>query len=76
MIVLMALSLPGLVSGAVFVETVFAWPGMGRLLVQAVSSRDYPLVLGTAVFYGAAVIFANLVADLLLPVVDPRRRSQ
>ncbi len=76
LIVLSALSLPGLVSGAVFVESVFAWPGMGRTMVQAISNRDYPLVLGSALIYGTVVIFANLAADLLLPVVDPRRRAQ
>jgi peptide/nickel transport system permease protein len=76
LIVLSALALPGLISGAVFVESVFAWPGMGRTMVQAISNRDYPLVLGSALIYGAVVIFANLLADLLLPVVDPRRRAQ
>jgi peptide/nickel transport system permease protein len=74
LVVLVALSLPGVVSGAVFVESVFAWPGMGRTMIQAISARDYPLVLGIALIYGTIVIFANLVADLLLPVVDPRRR--
>jgi peptide/nickel transport system permease protein len=75
LIVLVALSLPGIVSGAVFVETVFAWPGMGRALVLAISSRDYPLVMGAALIYGTLVIFSNLAADLLLPLVDPRRRQ-
>ena len=76
LVVLVALSLPGVVSGAVFVESVFAWPGMGRTMIQAISARDYPLVLGIALIYGTIVIFANLVADLLLPVVDPRRRRE
>jgi peptide/nickel transport system permease protein len=76
LVVLMALSLPGVVSGAVFVESVFAWPGMGRAMLLAISSRDYPLVMGIALMYGGVVIFANLAADLLLPVVDPRRRAQ
>jgi peptide/nickel transport system permease protein len=75
MVVLLALSLPGLISGAVFVESVFAWPGMGRTMVQAISARDYPLILGIALIYGSVVIFANLAADLMLPVVDPRRRA-
>ena len=75
LVVLAALSLPGLVSGAVFVESVFAWPGMGRTMVQAISARDYPLVMGIALIYGAVVIFANLAADLILPMVDPRRRQ-
>ena len=48
LIVLFALSLPGLVAGSIFVESVFAWPGMGRLMVNAIVSRDYPLVMGAA----------------------------
>ena len=72
---LFALSLPGLVAGSIFVETVFAWPGMGRLMVNAIVARDYPVVMGAAVVYAALVIFANLAGDLALPLVDPRRRA-
>lgn len=74
LVVLFALSLPGLVAGSIFVESVFAWPGMGRLMVNAIVARDYPLVMGAAVVYTTIVLFANLAGDLLLPVVDPRRR--
>jgi peptide/nickel transport system permease protein len=74
-IVLFALSLPGLVAGSIFVEAVFAWPGMGRLMVNAVVARDYPLVMGAAAVYAALVLAANLAGDLLLPLVDPRRRT-
>jgi peptide/nickel transport system permease protein len=73
MVVLFALSLPGVVAGSIFVESVFAWPGMGRLMVAAISARDYPVVLGASVCYAAIVIFANLAADLALPLLDPRR---
>src|SRR6059058_6131453 len=73
MVVLFALSLPGIVAGSIFVESVFAWPGMGRLMVAAISARDYPVVLGASVCYAAIVILANLVADLALPFLDPRR---
>jgi peptide/nickel transport system permease protein len=73
MVVLFALSLPGVVAGSIFVESVFAWPGMGRLMVTAISARDYPVVLGATVWYAALVIFANLAADLALPLLDPRR---
>jgi len=59
----------------VFVETVFAWPGMGRLLVSSILARDYPVVMGATVLYAALVILANLAGDLALPVLDPRRRS-
>lgn len=73
MVVLFALSLPGVVAGSIFVESVFAWPGMGRLMVTAIAARDYPVVLGATVLYAALVIFANLAADLALPLLDPRR---
>jgi peptide/nickel transport system permease protein len=73
MVVLFALSLPGVVAGSIFVESVFAWPGMGRLMVTAIAARDYPVVLGATVWYAALVIFANLAADLTLPLLDPRR---
>jgi peptide/nickel transport system permease protein len=75
LVVLFALSLPGLVAGSIFVETVFAWPGMGRLMVNAIVARDYPLVMGAAVIYTTIVLFANLAGDLALPLVDPRRRA-
>jgi len=75
MVVLFALSLPGVVAGSIFVESVFAWPGMGRLMVAAISARDYPVVLGATVWYAALVIFANLAADLVLPLLDPRRAA-
>ena len=74
-IVLFALSLPGLVAGSIFVESVFAWPGMGRLMVNAIVARDYPLVMGAAAVYAALVLAANLAGDLMLPLVDPRRRG-
>ena len=75
LVVLFALSLPGLVAGSIFVETVFAWPGMGRLMVNAIVARDYPVVMGAALVYAMIVLFANLAGDLALPIVDPRRRA-
>ena len=75
MLTLLGLWLPILVSGSVFVESVFAWPGMGRVMLSGIASRDYPLVLGATAAYAAIVIVANLAADMLLPVVDPRRQS-
>lgn len=74
LLVLFALALPGVVAGSVFVESVFAWPGIGRAMVGAIAARDYPLVMGATVVYAAVVILANLAADLALPLVDPRRR--
>lgn len=74
LLVLMALALPAMIAGSVFIETVFAWPGMGRAMVSAISARDYPVILAATVLYSGAVILANLFADLLLPLVDPRTR--
>lgn len=75
MVVLFALALPGVVAGSVFVESVFSWPGMGKTMLTAVNARDYPLVMGATVVYAGVVVFANFAADLVLPLVDPRRRS-
>ena len=75
LVVLLALAIPGLLAGSVFVEGVFAWPGMGRVTLAAVAARDYPVILGATAVYAAAVILANLAADLALPLLDPRRRS-
>jgi peptide/nickel transport system permease protein len=75
LIVLAALALPGLVAGSVFVESIFAWPGMGRTMLRAIAARDYPIVMGATLIYAAAVIAANAAVDVLLPVVDPRRRT-
>ena len=74
LVVLFALALPGVVAGSVFVEGVFAWPGVGRAVVQAVGARDYPVVLGATLLYAALTVLANLAADLALPWLDPRRR--
>jgi peptide/nickel transport system permease protein len=69
---LFGLVLPGVVGGSVLVEVLFAWPGMGRLLHQAVLARDAPLVLGCTWAGTVAVILGSLVADLLSALVDPR----
>ncbi|HEY9479088.1 MAG TPA: ABC transporter permease [Gemmatimonadaceae bacterium] len=75
LVVLFALALPGVLAGSVFVETVFAWPGMGQLMVRSILQRDYPVVMGAAALYAALVILANLAGDLALPALDPRRRA-
>jgi peptide/nickel transport system permease protein len=72
LVTLFALALPGTVAGSVFVETIFGWPGMGRLMVTSIVARDYPVVLGSAAAYAAVVILANLAGELLLPWADPR----
>ncbi|WP_127903894.1 ABC transporter permease [Solirhodobacter olei] len=60
------------VGGAIFLESVFNWPGMGLLLVDAVSSRDYPVIMCATLITGAGVILVNLLTDLLYAVIDPR----
>jgi peptide/nickel transport system permease protein len=72
----MALSLAELVSGAVITETVFAWPGIGRMFVQAMFSRDYPLLMGILLLGSAAVVVANLLADVVYGLLDPRIRYE
>jgi peptide/nickel transport system permease protein len=66
--------LPGLVSGAAVTETVFAWPGMGRLYLEAAATRDYPLLLAIMTLLTLATLLGTLLADLLYGVVDPRIR--
>lgn len=69
---IMALDLAGLFSGAVITETIFAWPGIGRLFVQAMFSRDYPLLMGILMISSFLVVFFNLVADIAYGWLDPR----
>lgn len=71
-VTLLGLYLPLLFSGTVFIEYVFAWPGMGKAIVDAIATRDYPLVMGGTVLFATMVVLANLLADILYAVVDPR----
>jgi peptide/nickel transport system permease protein len=71
---LLGLSLPALFSGAVFVEAIFAWPGVGRVLVDAVVARDYPVVLAATAVSATLVVLGGLLADALTAVADPRIR--
>jgi peptide/nickel transport system permease protein len=74
-ITLFGLTLPYLFGGAVLIETIFAWPGMGRLIVEAIFQRDYPLVMATSFVTAVLVILGNLLADVLYAVADPRIRN-
>jgi peptide/nickel transport system permease protein len=67
-----AIGLGATISNNVVVEVVFSWPGLGRLLVQAVSSSDYPLAQGAFLLIAVVLITMNLIADLLYTVLDPR----
>jgi peptide/nickel transport system permease protein len=75
LILVFTLSLPGLLSSAVVVEVVFSWPGLGRLLFQAVGTRDYPLILGATALSATLVVLSNLLADVLHALADPRVRD-
>ncbi|MBM4346897.1 MAG: ABC transporter permease, partial [Deltaproteobacteria bacterium] len=63
-----------LLGGAVLTEIVFAWPGIGRLLVEAILSRDYPVVQGVVLLVATVFIFVNLIVDILYSYLDPRIR--
>ena len=69
---LLGLSLPALFSGAVFIEAIFAWPGVGRVLVEAVQARDYPVVMAATAVSAVLVVLGNLLAEVLASVADPR----
>ena len=71
---LFGLWLPVLVTGSVFVESVFAWPGLGSLAVGAVGYRDYPLLMGTSLLVAVVVVGGSLVTDLVYALLDPRVR--
>lgn len=71
---IIALDLASLISGAVITEAVFAWPGIGSLFVESMDGRDYPVLMGVLMMGSAAVILANIAADLLQAALDPRLR--
>ncbi|MGK8833835.1 ABC transporter permease [Bacillus paranthracis] len=71
-ITILGMSLPSLVSGAFITETVFGWPGMGRLGINSIFSMDYPVIMAITMMTSIMVILGNLIADLLYMVVDPR----
>lgn len=75
-ITLLGLYLPFLLSGAVLVETIFGWPGMGRAIFDAILQRDYPMVMATSFVIAAMVVLGNLLSDVLYAVVDPRIRTE
>jgi peptide/nickel transport system permease protein len=74
LITILGISLAELFSGAVITETIFQWPGMGLLIIRAVNSRDYPLILGTIMVTATLVLLSNLLADILYGIADPRIR--
>ncbi|TDE01184.1 ABC transporter permease [Jiangella asiatica] len=74
LVTVVALRIPHLLAGAVVLEQVFAWPGMGQLAVSSIGRQDYPVIIGFALYVAVLVLICNLAADLLYAVVDPRVR--
>jgi len=72
LVTLVALDLPSLFAGALFIETIFSWPGMGRLFWDAARGRDYPVLLGVVMINAVLIIFCNILADLFYGFLDPR----
>jgi peptide/nickel transport system permease protein len=71
-VTIIALQLPNLFGGALFIEQLFAWPGMGRLSINAIFIRDYQVIMGTTLIAAVLVVLANLIADILYAIIDPR----
>jgi peptide/nickel transport system permease protein len=65
-----------LLGGAVIVETIFAWPGMGRLAINAISRRDYPIIMATVLVFSVVFVLTNLIVDILYTLIDPRIRYE
>jgi peptide/nickel transport system permease protein len=76
MVTMIALTFGYTVGGAIQVETVFSWPGLGRLMYEAVQKRDYPVLQGTFLLLAVSVIVANLLAEILYSVLDPRVKAE
>jgi ABC-type dipeptide/oligopeptide/nickel transport system permease component len=75
-VTVLGLQLGTLLGGAVLTETVFAWPGVGRLLVDSIRARDYPVVQGVVLLLAISFAAINLVVDVLYAILDPRIRYQ
>lgn len=74
LVTLVGLSLPELFGGAIIIESIFAWPGIGRLTLEAVDRRDYTLIMGTTLMFAVLTMVGNLLADVMNAVLDPRIR--
>lgn len=74
MITVIGLQLPAIIGGAVIIEQIFAWPGLGDLAVKAIGQRDYPVILAITLLSGAVVMVVNLLVDVFYAIADPRVR--
>jgi peptide/nickel transport system permease protein len=75
-VTILALDLPGMFGGALFTETIFSWPGMGRLFIRSAERSDYDLLMGIILINGFLILFFNLFADIIYAMLDPRVRYQ
>ena len=75
-VTILGLQFGAVLTGAVITETIFAWPGVGRLLIQSISFRDYPLVQGCILFIAVTYVAMNLLTDLIYGFLDPRIRFE
>ncbi len=75
-VTIIALDFAGILSGAVITETIFAWPGMGRLFIEAMNGRDYPVLMALLMIGSVALVFTNLLTDLVYSLIDPRIRYE
>lgn len=71
-VTVMGMQVGYVIGGAVVVETVFSWPGVGHMLMQAILTRDFPLVIGGSLVLAFIFVFTNLIIDILYGVIDPR----
>lgn len=73
-VTVIAVDFGSIISGAVITETVFAWPGIGRLFMESMNGRDYPMLMGLMMIGSVGIILANIIADLIYSALDPRIR--
>jgi peptide/nickel transport system permease protein len=73
---ILGLQFGALLAGTIVTETIFSWPGIGRLTVQAINARDYPLLQGCILLIAVTYVFVNLLTDVVYAVVDPRVRFE
>lgn len=74
LITVLAIQIPALLAGTVIIETIFTWPGMGQLVLEGITGRDYPIIIGVVMVSAVLVLLFNLAADLLAAMLDPRIR--
>ena len=74
MVTLVALDIAFMIGGAIITETIFGWPGIGRLYITAIGTIDYPVVMAIVMIIGIMIVIMNIVADILYGVMDPRVR--